>query len=120
MIPILISVTVGPGFDEDSSSRAYQPLISALSPSFSSLAIHHRSGNAAGSPVHVDVFPESGNKSGFLSKNSRDKNSSLDIRTVPAAGGTDIIVNGSMSLNDKPKYTYRKIWQTWRLSAVRS
>ena len=51
------SVTVGPGFDEDSSSRAYQPLISALSPSFSSLAIHHRSGNAAGSPVHVDVFP---------------------------------------------------------------
>lgn len=109
------SVTVGPGFDEDSSSRAYQPLISALSPSFSSLAIHHRSGNAVGSPVHVDVFPRiQGIKVVSSAKTAEIKNSSLDIRTVPTAGGTDIIINGSMSLDDKPKYTYRKIWQTWQ------
>ncbi|NLG16474.1 MAG: D-alanyl-D-alanine carboxypeptidase/D-alanyl-D-alanine-endopeptidase [Fibrobacter sp.] len=109
------SVTVGPGFDEDSSSRAYQPLISALSASFSSLAIHHRSGSIAGSPVHVDVFPRiQGIKVVSSAKTAIGKSSSIDIRTVPTTEGTNIIVNGSMSLEESPKYTYRKVWQTWQ------
>jgi D-alanyl-D-alanine carboxypeptidase/D-alanyl-D-alanine-endopeptidase (penicillin-binding protein 4) len=109
------SVTVGPGFDEDSSSRAYQSLISALSANFNTLAIHHRSGATVGSPVQIDVFPKikglnvvSTAKTGDLGKTGN-----IDIQTVASSNGTDVIVRGNRALGESPKYVYRKVWQTW-------
>ena len=111
------SVTVGPGFDDDSSSRAYSPLISALSASFNTVAVHNRSGDLAGSPVYVDIFPRiHGVKVVSTAKTVESgKGGNLDVRTVPTSTGTDVVVRGSMSLNEKPKYIYRKVWQTWEM-----
>lgn len=111
------SVTVGPGFDEDSSSRAYLPLIGALSSSFNSIAVHHRTGSAIGSPVYVDVFPKiHGLKVTSSALTSEPgKNGQLDIQTVSIDNGTKVIVKGGMGLDEKPRYTYRKIWNTWEM-----
>lgn len=109
------SVTVGPGYEDEGSSRAYDPLISALSASFNTVAIHNRSGKKIGSPVHVDIFPkiEGVNVVSNAKTVSSGKKSSLDVQTISTEKGTNVIVRGSMSLTDNPKYIYRKVWQTW-------
>ena len=109
------SVTVGPGFDDDSSSRAYLPLIGALSSSFNSIAIHHRTGTVVGSPVYIDVFPRiSGLKIISTAKTVEPgKSGGIDIKTTATDLGTSIIVKGGMALDESPRYTYRKVWQTW-------
>ena len=111
------SVSVGPGFDEDSTSRAYQPLISSLSVSFNTLAIHTRSGNASGSPVFVDIFPKVRGISIISTAKTIEsgKVGTIDIQTVSTSKGTSVIVKGTMALNEEPKYIYRKVWQTWEV-----
>lgn len=111
------SVTVGPGFNDDSSSRAYLPLIGALSSSFNSIAIHHRTGAVAGSPVYVDVFPKiHGMQVISTAKTAAPgKKNNIEIRTVAANNGTNVIVQGAMGVNETPRYTYRKVWQTWEV-----
>ncbi len=111
------TVLVGPGFDEDSNSRAYQPLISPLSASFNTLAIHVRSGAAAGSPVAIDIFPEI---EGVAIQSSAKTvaagtKGQLDVVTVPSKNGTSVVVRGSRQVNSKPSYIYRKIWQSWEM-----
>ncbi len=109
------SVTVGPGFNDDSSSRAYLPLIGALSSSFNSIAIHHRTGTVVGSPVYIDVFPRiSGLKIVSTAKTIEPgKSGNIDIKTTATELGTSIIIKGGMALDESPRYTYRKVWQTW-------
>lgn len=109
------SVTVGPGFNDDSSSRAYLPLIGALSSSFNSIAIHHRTGAIVGSPVYVDVFPRiSGLKIVSTAKTIESgKSGNIDIQTAATDLGTSVIIKGGMAANESPRYTYRKVWQTW-------
>ncbi len=109
------SVTVGPGFDDDSSSRAYLPLIGALSSSFNSIAIHHRTGTVVGAPVYIDVFPKiSGLKVVSTAKTvETGKSGNIDIKTIGTDLGTSIMIKGGMALDDSPRYTYRKVWQTW-------
>lgn len=111
------TVSVGPGFDEDSTSRAYQPLISPLSVSFNTLAIHTRSGNASGSPVVVDIFPKIRGISVISSAKTIESGKSgiVDVQTASTSNGTSVIVKGTMSLNEEPKYIYRKVWQTWEV-----
>lgn len=111
------TVSVGPGFDEDSTSRAYQPLISPLSVSFNTLAIHARSGNASGSPVFVDIFPKVSGISVVSSAKTvvSGKTGLIDIQTISTSKGTSVIVKGTMGLNEESKYIYRKVWQTWEV-----
>lgn len=111
------SVLVGPGFDEDSTSRAYQPLICALSASFNTLAVHVRSGNAAGSPVAVDIFPKI---AGVTIKSSAKtvasgKSGEINVFTTPTTSGTSVVVRGTRQVNAKPSYIYRKVWQSWEM-----
>ena len=112
------SVSVGPGFDEDSTSRAYQPLISSLSVSFNTLAVHVRPGNGIGSPVFVDIFPRvRGVQVKCSAKTSAaGKPENLDVQTVSAGNITSVIVTGTMGLDEEPRYVYRKIWQTWEMA----
>lgn len=109
------SVTVGPGFNDDSSSRAYLPLIGALSSSFNSIAIHHRTGTVVGSPVYIDVFPRiSGLKIISTAKTVEPgKSGNIEIKTTASDLGTSIIIKGGMAVDESPRYTYRKVWQTW-------
>ena len=108
------SVSVGPGFSEDSGSRAYQSLISALPVAFSSVGIHKRPGQDAGSPVHVDMFPKiEGVRISSSAKTVDGSRGRLDVSTSLFAGTTQILVKGSMAVNEKPRYTYRRVWQTW-------
>jgi D-alanyl-D-alanine carboxypeptidase/D-alanyl-D-alanine-endopeptidase (penicillin-binding protein 4) len=37
----------------------------------------------------------------------------LDVSTSLASGTTHILVRGRMAVNERPRYTYRKVWQTW-------
>lgn len=109
------SVNVGPGFSDKDGSRAYQSLINALSVNFSSVAIHHRSGQNIGSPVHVDIFPriegiKINSSAMTVAPGTRGR---LEISTCSESGTTQIDVRGGMALNDSSRYTYRKVWQTW-------
>jgi len=108
------SVSVGPGFSEEDGSRAYQSVISALPVSFSAVGIHKRPGQEPGSPVHVDMFPKIDgvriNSSARTIEGSRGK---IDVATSLSSGATQIAVRGSMAVDEKPRYTYRRVWQTW-------
>jgi D-alanyl-D-alanine carboxypeptidase/D-alanyl-D-alanine-endopeptidase (penicillin-binding protein 4) len=111
-------ISVGPGFDEDSTSRAYQPLITALSVSFNTLAVHVRPGNAVGSPVYVDMLP---NVDGVTIKCTAKtvvaaKDGALDVQTVAKGNKTTITVSGQIGINDEPRYIYRKVWQTYEMA----
>ncbi|MBN2037768.1 MAG: D-alanyl-D-alanine carboxypeptidase/D-alanyl-D-alanine-endopeptidase [Chitinispirillaceae bacterium] len=111
------SLTVGPGLNEDTTSRAYQPLVSALCANFSAVAIHHRPGHAVKQPVVVDLFPEI---KGIMLTNTavtvspKKRKSGLDISTRPESLTTQVVVEGSLPLDDQGGYTYRKLWQTWQ------
>lgn len=111
------SVLVGPGFDEDSNSRAYQPLICPLAASFNTLAVHVRPGKAPGSPVAVDIFPENAGVSIQSSAKTVASGSKGEIvvETVPSKSGTSVVVRGARQVNSEPSYIYRKIWQSWEM-----
>lgn len=107
------TVQTGPGFGEDSSSRAYESLVNALSANFNTLAIHNRSGNEAGSPVYIDVFPRvKGVKILSSAKTVKaGSKANFDIITKMTNGGTSVLASGGRSLDESPKYVYRKVWQ---------
>jgi PBP4 family serine-type D-alanyl-D-alanine carboxypeptidase len=107
-------VGVGPGFSER-ESRAYQSLISALMPSFSSIGIHHRPGAVPGSPVHIDIFPKI---DGIVIENTATTvggaRGRIDIATELRRGVTHVVVKGTMGIEEQPTYTHRRLWQTWQ------
>ncbi|MDR2727902.1 MAG: D-alanyl-D-alanine carboxypeptidase/D-alanyl-D-alanine-endopeptidase [Chitinispirillales bacterium] len=108
------SVSVGPGFSEEDGSRTYQSIISALPVSFSAVGIHKRPGQEVGSPVHVDMFPKiEGVKINSTATTVDGSRGKLDVSTSLTSGATQILVKGGMAVNEKPRYTYRKVWQTW-------
>jgi D-alanyl-D-alanine carboxypeptidase/D-alanyl-D-alanine-endopeptidase (penicillin-binding protein 4) len=110
------SVTTGPGLDEDTTSRAYQPLISALPVNFSTVAVHHRPGYAKNQPVIIDLFPEiAGVKiSNTARTNGAKKKGAFKISTRPDSQTTEIIIEGTLPIDDSGDYSYRRLWQTWR------
>jgi D-alanyl-D-alanine carboxypeptidase/D-alanyl-D-alanine-endopeptidase (penicillin-binding protein 4) len=109
------SVTVGPGFDEDSTSRAYQSLISALAMNFNTVAVHCRPGPYLKRPVAVDLFPEMrGLKviSQAATAPTARKNEP-EIETSCDAGTTVVTVKGTMGIDENGIYNFVKLWQTW-------
>jgi D-alanyl-D-alanine carboxypeptidase/D-alanyl-D-alanine-endopeptidase (penicillin-binding protein 4) len=110
------TLTTGPGLDEDTTSRAYQPLISALPVNFSTVAVHHRPGCAKNQPVIIDLFPEiMGVKiSNTAITGGEKKKSSFQITTRPDSLTTRITIEGILPIDDSGEYTYRRLWQTWR------
>jgi D-alanyl-D-alanine carboxypeptidase/D-alanyl-D-alanine-endopeptidase (penicillin-binding protein 4) len=104
---------VGPGFSEE-ESRAYQSLISALPVSYSSIAVHHRPGQQAGSPVHVDIFPKiEGVKVSATATTVAGAKGRIDIATSLQNGNTQVNVKGTMGIEEPPGYAYRRLWQSW-------
>jgi serine-type D-Ala-D-Ala carboxypeptidase/endopeptidase (penicillin-binding protein 4) len=111
------SVTTGPGLDEDTTSRAYQPLISALPVNFSTIAVHHRPAPIKNLPVIIDLFPEiAGVKvaNTAVTVPSTKKKSLFAVSTRPDSQTTEIVIEGTLPINDSGDYTYRRLWQTWR------
>jgi len=106
-------VSLGPGFSEE-ESRSYQALISALPVNYSSVAIHHRPGQSAGSPVHVDIFPKvEGFKINSTAATVESGRGRLDVSTSLKNGVTQINLKGTMKTDEQPAYTYRRMWTTW-------
>lgn len=107
--------TNGPGFGEDRSSRAYDAPIAALSGNFNTVAVHVAPANEIGAPVHVTPFPRmKGVKLISTAKTEAAGSSSgLQVKTEIMDGKTAILVFGSMNLDEKPRYIYRKVWNTW-------
>jgi len=106
-------VSLGPGFSEE-ESRSYQALISALPVNYSSVAIHHRPGQSAGSPVHVDIFPKvEGFKLNSTATTIENGRGRLDVTTSLNNGVTQINLKGTMKTDEQPAYTYRRMWTTW-------
>jgi D-alanyl-D-alanine carboxypeptidase/D-alanyl-D-alanine-endopeptidase (penicillin-binding protein 4) len=110
------TVSTGPGLDEDTTSRAYQPLISALPVNFSTVAVHHRPGYAKNQPVIVDLFPEiAGVKiANSAITNGPKKKGFFQISTRPDSQTTAVIIEGTLPIDDSADYSYRRLWQTWR------
>lgn len=108
----LDSVTQGPGFGEDASSRAYDAPVGAVSASFNCVAVHVRPGSRKGSPVHVDLFPPlQGVKLVNVGKTTAGgKPGAIDAKTSQTAQGPVVEVSGALAVDDKPRYIYRKMW----------
>ncbi len=108
------STTVGPGFGEDNSSRAYEAPVAALSASFSSVEIHLWPAATPGAPVQVRVFPE---HAGMSVRNAArtvapgEANRGVSARTEPRNGGTIVVVEGEMAVGADSRVVYRKVWQ---------
>jgi len=106
-------VGVGPGFSER-ESRSYQSLISALPANYSSVGVHHRPGTEVGAPIFIDMFPR---VEGFRVNNTATtvagNKGKLDVSTELSGGVTQINVKGTMGIEEKPGYTYRRMWQSW-------
>jgi serine-type D-Ala-D-Ala carboxypeptidase/endopeptidase (penicillin-binding protein 4) len=109
------SIAVGPGFDEDTSCKAYQSLISALSMNFNTVAVHCRPGPRVKFPVAVDLFPEmSGIKVFSLATTfTGARKNEPEIGTSFDSGTTLVTVKGSMGLDEPGSYSFLKLWQTW-------
>jgi D-alanyl-D-alanine carboxypeptidase/D-alanyl-D-alanine-endopeptidase (penicillin-binding protein 4) len=110
------SVTIGPGLDEDTTSRAYQPLINALAMNFNTVAVYHRPGPFLKRPVVFGLFPEiKGLKvDGMATTVPAGRHDELDIASLPdSAGATRLTIAGVMGLDEPCGYTYRKLWRTW-------
>lgn len=107
--------TQGPGFGEDGSSRAYEAPTAALSANFNTIAIHVAPGKIIGDPILITPFPRvKGVKIVSTAKTiASTKTSGLKITTEKLDGKTAVFVYGSMRLNEKPRYRYRKVWSTW-------
>ncbi|MCL2220168.1 MAG: D-alanyl-D-alanine carboxypeptidase/D-alanyl-D-alanine-endopeptidase [Chitinispirillia bacterium] len=106
-------IGVGPGFSEE-ESRSYQALISALPASYSSVGVHHRPGSHPGAPVIVDMFPRiEGFKINNTATTVAGSKGKLDVTTQLSGGVTHINVRGTMGMDERPGYTYRRMWQTW-------
>lgn len=105
----------GPGFGEDGSSRAYEAPVSALSANFNTVAVHVAPGSKVGAPVHVTPFPRmKGVKIISTAKTSKaGSSSSLQVKTENMDGKTAVLVYGDMSINEKPRYKFRKVYNTW-------
>jgi D-alanyl-D-alanine carboxypeptidase/D-alanyl-D-alanine-endopeptidase (penicillin-binding protein 4) len=110
------SVAIGPGFGEDSSSRAYQPLINALPASFNTVAVHTRTGSVPGGPVIVDIFPkiQGITVTSTAKVAASGKKNTLDIITLGTSKGTNVVIKGDLPIGETPRYAYRKVWQTWQ------
>jgi serine-type D-Ala-D-Ala carboxypeptidase/endopeptidase (penicillin-binding protein 4) len=109
------SLIVGPGFDEDTTSNAYEPLINALAMNFNTVAVHCRPGSDPQQPIVVNLFPEmSGVKiTRLATTQSVGKKSNLEITTALDSGTTFIRLQGAMGGDEPGSYNFRKLWQTW-------
>lgn len=109
------SVTTGPGFNEDSTSRAYQPIIGALGGNYGSLAIYHRSGTTVGSPVYIELFPEIPGMQVQSTAKTGEAGSwnTLSIITRNSRSGTQVIAQGMRPLDLASSVLYRKLWRSW-------
>ncbi|MBD3420801.1 MAG: D-alanyl-D-alanine carboxypeptidase/D-alanyl-D-alanine-endopeptidase [Chitinivibrionales bacterium] len=108
------SATIGPGFDDDHTSRSYQAPAGALSAGFNCIAIHARPGDKAGDPVLVDVFPPClHTRIIATAKTVENQPVGLSVTTKTMDDKTAVQVFGSMSVAAPPRYIYRKSWQTW-------
>ncbi len=110
------TVDVGLGFSAGNSSRAYEAPVSAISASFNTVAVHVAPGAHPGSPVHIEPFPRIRDIPIISTAKTLDgKNSTpLRVTTENRDGRTSILVYGGMSVNDRPRYIYRKVWETWQ------
>lgn len=109
------SLIVGPGFDEDSGSRAYQPFINALAMNFNCVAIHCRPGAVVNDPVICDLFPEI---DGIRVQSTattvpKGKKHTFDCLTLPdsSSAGTGVLLQGTMRADEPGGYTFRKLWR---------
>jgi len=109
------SVAVGPGFDEDTTCKAYQSLICALSMNFNTVAVHCRPGPRVELPIAVDLFPEmSGLKVASLAITvPLSRKNEPEIGTSFDSGTTLVTVKGAMGINEPGNYSFLKLWQTW-------
>jgi len=107
--------TQGPGFDEDKSSRAYEAPTAALSASFNTVAVHVAPGTVVGSPVQIHTLPRISGVKIVATALTMPAGAPSDIQvtTEKMDGKTAILVYGGMNIDAKPRYIYRKVWETW-------
>lgn len=108
------SVTAGPGFTDDNSSRAYEAPVGALTANFNSLEIHARPGPAPGSRIRVDLFPRLDGIPVHVGANTVGVGGGqrVTVRTEAREGVTHVLVNGSMGAGSGTRTVYRKAWET--------
>jgi D-alanyl-D-alanine carboxypeptidase/D-alanyl-D-alanine-endopeptidase (penicillin-binding protein 4) len=109
------TLVTGPGFVADHSSRAYEAPTAALSASFNSVAVHVAPAGSVGAPVQVQTFPAISGVTVQSSAKTTNPGSpsTVQVETRKINGKTAVVVSGGMDINEKPRYIYRRVFQTW-------
>ena len=108
------TVTIGPGFKSDGSTRAYEAPVSALSANFNTIAVHVAPGDAVGEPIHVTPFPELSRVKIISTAKTVAENKSTAVTVITEKFDDEpaIVVFGSMAVGERTRYRYRKIYET--------
>ena len=102
----------GPGWEQESSDKAYAAPVGALSLNHNTVAIYVRPGDRAGMPAKVELEPEA---SGFFRLSAQvatvRTNGRRKIRphTFEVQGGTTVTVEGRLPAGGDPMLFYRRV-----------
>lgn len=105
------STSVGPGFNEANSSRAYMAPVAALSVNFNSIAVHVRP-TTVGEPAEIQFLPAQANLKTTGSVTTTKVAGKDDLNITTMFNGKESVVNlsGSIGVNDQSRMIYRKLW----------
>lgn len=109
------SVSIGPGFGDMMSSRAYMAPVAPLSVNFNALAVHVRP-TTPGKPAEISYLPP---QFGQLSKGEvatidDTAPSKLDIATFHNGTESVVSLKGTINKSDESRTIYRKVWDPVR------
>lgn len=105
------STTMGPGFYESKSSRAYMAPVAALSVNFNSIAVHVRP-TIVGEKASISLLPAQSNLKivGSVKTVESAKNEDLNVTTLFDGKENVVSLEGVIGVADKSRIIYRKLW----------
>jgi D-alanyl-D-alanine carboxypeptidase/D-alanyl-D-alanine-endopeptidase (penicillin-binding protein 4) len=105
------TISVGPGFNNKNSSRAYMAPISPISTNFNAVAVHILP-TKAGHPANISLFPDRVNSQikGGVNTVGKGVQSGFQVSTSFNGSRTVVHASGTVKEGGKSKYTYRKVW----------
>src|SRR5438270_9826557 len=102
----------GPGWEQESSDKAYAAPVGALSLNHNTVAIYVRPGDRAGMPAKVELEPDApgffrlGAQVATVRTNGRRK---IRPHTFEVQGGTTVTVEGRLPAGGDPMLFYRRV-----------
>lgn len=105
------TVSIGPGFGDKLSSRAYMAPVAPLSVNFNAIAVHVRP-TIPGQPAEISYLPpRAGQKeNGMINTVANGVSSGVKVSTYEQSDKSIVSLKGTINQSDKSRTIYRKVW----------